>query len=67
MQEGSDVWATSIDDAVAEALENDNVALQNLSSSKYVQVQIWTCLLNSSVHSWCKCVVIPAILHMTST
>jgi len=36
-KDGSDVLATSIDDAVAEALENDNVALQNLAASKYVQ------------------------------
>ena len=28
------------DDAVTEALESDNLALQNMSGSKYVQVKI---------------------------
>ena len=28
------------DDAVTEALESDNLALQNMSGSKYVQVNI---------------------------
>lgn len=35
----SDVQQMSVDDAVMEALESDNLALQNMSSGKYVQVR----------------------------
>lgn len=43
--------ATSIDDAVAEALENDNVALQNLAASKYVQV-LFHLMLGCKLVKW---------------
>jgi hypothetical protein len=33
--------ALFVDDAITEALENDNLQLQNMSGQKYVQVGGW--------------------------
>lgn len=35
----SDISQMSVDDAIVEALESDNLTLQNMSGGKYVQVR----------------------------
>jgi dynein heavy chain len=37
----TDIMALFVDDAITEALENDNLQLQNMSGQKYVQVGSW--------------------------
>ena len=57
----TDVWQMQADDAITEALEADNLTLQNMSGGKYVQVRRSTpcrawCLPDNISHNFWHCV-----------
>lgn len=43
------MWAMTVEEVITESLDNDNLALQSMSSSRYVQVrQFVTCMLSDT-------------------